>query len=300
MDTHPTALLEVNDLTAEVPGALGERQIGLRRVSLALSPGEILVLAGESGSGKSLLVRLAAGIADPRVKILGGSLRVCGEVFPGRRGNRLSSLRRGPITVAANTAAAPPDPGQTVRQWLRDVRRLARRKTSERDWGDVFFHAGILEPEALLPRALTEISPLERARLAVVRALLLDSCLLISEEVAADLDPLAEDAWHDLLGRLRRESGMAVLLTSGSLRGVERFADRVALFFEGGILESGPPETILTNPQFAYTREFRSCSPRLTTTPHDLPTISRKAVREAEDFVHQSATSLQDAGTVTG
>lgn len=300
MDTNEQPLLEVKDLTVEIPGVLGERQIGLRRVSLALMPGEILALAGEAGSGKSLLARLASGIADPRVKVLAGSLRVCGEEFPGGRRNRFSALRRGPVTVVANAAAAPPDPGRTVRQWLREVRRLARGKGAARDWGDVFFNAGLLEPETLLPRSLVELSALERARLAVVRAILLDSRLLISEEVAADLDPLAEDAWHELLRRVRDEFGIAMLVTAGSLRGVERFADRVAVFFEGGLLESGAPAAILTSPRFAYTREFRACAPRLALTPHDLPTISRSAVREAEDFVHRSATSLQDPEAITG
>jgi len=300
MDTNEQPLLEVKDLTVEIPGVLGERQIGLRRVSLALMPGEIVALAGEAGSGKSLLARLASGIADPRVKVLAGSLRVCGEEFPGGRRNRFSALRRGPVTVVANAAAAPPDPGRTVRQWLREVRRLARGKGAARDWGDVFFNAGLLEPETLLPRSLVGLSALERARLAVVRAILLDSRLLISEEVAADLDPLAEDAWHELLRRVRDEFGIAMLVTAGSLRGVERFADRVAVFFEGGLLESGAPAAILTSPRFAYTREFRACAPRLALTPHDLPTISRSAVREAEDFVHRSATSLHDPETATG
>lgn len=300
MDTDEQTLLEVKDLTVEIPGVLGERQIGLRRVSLSLSPREILVLAGETGSGKSLIARLASGIADPRVKVLAGSLRVCGEEFPRGRRNRFSALRRGPVTVVTNAAAAPPDPGRTVRQWLREVRRLARGREAARDWGDVFFNAGLLEPETLLPRSLVELSALERARLAVVRAILLDSRLLISEEVSADLDPLAEDAWHELLGRVRDEFGIGILVTTGTLRGVGRFANRVAVFFEGGLLESGPPAAILTNPQFAYTGEFRSCAPGLAVTPRELPTISRSAVREAEDFVHRSATSLQDPESATG
>lgn len=300
MDTNETLLLEVKDLTVEIPGVLGERQIGLRRVSIGLPAGKILVLAGEAGSGKSLLARLASGIADPRVKVLAGSLRVCGEEFPGGRRNRIASLRRGPVTVAANTAAAPPDPDRTVRQWLREVRRLAHGRGTAREWGDVFFNAGLLEPESILSRPLAELSPLERARLAVVRAVLLDSRLLVSEEVAADLDPLAAEAWHELLARVRDEFGMSMLVTTGSLRGVERFADRVAVFFEGGILESGPPSEILTNPQFAYTREFRDCSAGPSSTPRDFPTLSRKAVREAEDHVHRAATSLQDPETATG
>ncbi len=87
------------------------------------------------------------------------------------------------------------------------------------------------------------------------------------------------------------------LVSTGSLRGVERFANRVAVFFEGGILEEGTPVDLLTNPRFAYTREFRSCEPGLTDLPRDLPTISREAAREAEVHVHQTSSSLDGAFT---
>lgn len=294
MSTKTEALLEVKDLTVEIPGVLGERQIGLRKVSLALAPGEIVALVGEAGSGKSLLARLAAGIADPRAKVLAGSVEFEGASLTGKKRRALLALRRGPLTVVASEVSTPPDPGRSVRQWLSEVLRLAKGKT--REWEDAFFHAGLLEPEQLLPRRLTDLAPLDRKRLGLARALIVGSRLLVSEEAGADLDPLAEAAWYEWLVRARDESGLAVLATTGSLRGVERFADRVAVFFEGGILESGTPAEIVAAPRFAYTREFRACEPDLADLPRDLPVISRAAVREAEEAVHQAATSLDERG----
>lgn len=295
MSTNDTPLFAARDLTVEIPGALGERGIGLRRITLAVAPGEIVVLAGESGSGKSLLARLAAGTADPRMKILSGAIEFEGGSVLDKKRRRLLELRRGPVTVIAPLASAPPDPDRPVRQWLRECRRLAGK--GGRLWGDCFFSAGLHEPEPLLRQRLGDLSPLTLKRLAVARALIVGSRFLISEDAGGDLDALGEGAFHELLGRVRDEFGIGALVSTGSLRGVERFANRVAVFFEGGILEEGTPVDLLTNPRFAYTREFRACEPGLTDLPRDLPTISREAAREAEAHVHQTSSSLDGAFT---
>lgn len=296
MITNPTPLFATRDLTVEIPGALGERGIGLRRVTLAVEPGEIVVLAGESGSGKALLARLAAGTADPRMKILSGSIEFEGSSVLDKKRRRLRELRRGPITVIPPLVAAPPDPDRPVRQWLRDCRRVSGK--GGRPWDDCFFSAGLHEPEALLRQRLGELSPLALKRLAVARALIVGSRFLIAEEAGSDLDVLGEAAFYELLGRVRDEFGIGALVSTGSLRGVERFSNRVAIFFEGGILEEATPNDLITNPRFAYTREFRACGPCLGDLRRDLPTISREAAREAEASVHQTSSSL--AGPFTG
>ncbi|MDH4410871.1 MAG: ATP-binding cassette domain-containing protein [Verrucomicrobiales bacterium] len=295
MSHDATPLFATSGLTVEIPGALGERGIGLRRISLAVAPGEIVVLAGESGSGKSLLARIAAGTADPRMKVLAGSIEFEGVSVLEKKRRRLLALRRGSITVIAPLATAPPDPDRSVRQWLRDCRRFAGK--GGRLWGDCFFSAGLHEPEPLLRQRLGDLSPLTLKRLAVARALIVGSRFIISEDAGLDLDALGEAAFHELLGRVRDEFGIGALVSMGSLRGVERFANRVAIFFEGGILEEGTPLDLLTNPRFAYTREFRVCEPGLTGLPRDLPTISREAAREAEAHVHQTSSSLDGAFT---
>lgn len=288
MAADAPSLLTVNDLTIEAPGLFGERRIGLRQVSLSFAPGEIAVLAGETDSGKSLLARLATGTADPRTKVLSGLIELEGISLARMKRHRLLGLRRGPVTLVASETLAPTDSDRTVRQWLRSLRRLAKGKG--REWNDCCFSAGLLEPDSLLPRRLAELPPLDRKRLGAVRALLLGSRLLVSEEAGADLDPLAETAWHELLVRLRNEFGIGILVTTTSLRGVERFADHVAIFFEGGILEQGTPAEIVASPRFAYTREFRACDPSLADTPGDLHAISREAIREAEEAVHRPAS----------
>jgi ABC-type glutathione transport system ATPase component len=290
MSDRPTALLEAKALSVEVPGLPGERQIGLRSVALSLARGELLVLAGESESGPPLLARLAGGLADPRTKILSGSLLFEGESILGESRRRGLERRRGPVAYLARDSATPPEPGRTVGQWLADCVGRKARAEARSDWADCFFRAGLLEPETLLPRRLEELPPATRRRLGVVRALLQGAMLLVCEGADEDLDPLSADLFLDLLARLRDEAGLGLLVVMETLRGVERFADRLAVFFDGAILECGPAAEVLASPRFAYTREFRDCSLRLGRAPRELPVIGREAIREAEEAASQAGS----------
>lgn len=288
-NAEPSPLLEATDLSVEIPALPGERALGLRRVSLSLRPGELLVLAGEAGSGPSLFARLVGGFADPRTKALSGSLAFEEEPLLGATRRSHLRRRRGPLALILGDGAAPPEPGRSVAQWLADC--LRRRSGPKRDWADACFSAGLLEPESLLRRPLTELPPLVRRRLDVVRALLRGARLLVSDGAATDLDPLSAELYHELLARVRDEHGLGVLVASDTLRGVARFADRVVVFFEGSVLESGPAAVIAASPAFAYTREFRECSVAPGLRPVDRPAIGREALHEAEAAVHQPVAS---------
>ncbi len=284
MENADAILLEARGLTVEVPGLPGERHIGLRRVDLQLAKGEILVLAGEAASGPSLLARLVAGLADPRTKLLSGDLLLGGESLFGKGRRNELQLRRDRIAFLPGESAAPCEPGRTVGDWLRDC--LRRPKTTPPSFADCCFNAGLLEPERLLERRLEDLSPLTRRRLGVTRALLRGAELLVSEAASADLDPLGADLYHGVLARLRDEQGLGILVATDTLRGTERFADRVGVFFDGGLLECGRTETLLTTPRYRYTSEFRDCSLSASKTPRAFPIIGREALREAEEAVH--------------
>jgi ABC-type glutathione transport system ATPase component len=294
MDSADYPLLEIRGLTVERPAGLGDRRIGLRRVSLALHPGEIVVLAGETGSGRSLLARFIVGAAGPQVNRLGGTIHFEGRDLLRIKRRDFDALRRGPVAMISGDPAGQLNPDRTVRQWLRDFVRMAGRSAvfpGEKDWSEYFYRVGIIEPERILPQTPGDLSPLIVKRLLVMRSLMAGARLLICDEATAGLDRIAATQFLELLCQVREETEMGMLLTTGSLRGVDRYADRLAVFFEGGILESGPPTRLLENPRFAYTREFRACDPRLSDLPGELPSISREAVREAEEAVHEAATS---------
>ena len=300
MESEDTTLLEVKNVTVERPAGLGERRIGLRRVSMTLRSGEIVVLAGETGSGKSLLARLIVGAAGPQVKLIGGTILFEGEDLLRLKNRDLRQVRRGAISMVTGDAIGQLNPERSVRQWLRDCPRLARRSgevASEKAWGDYFYSVGIIEPEPILPMPMGELTPMLVKRLLVMKAIISQSRLLICDEATTGLDRIAEAQFIELLSQVREEFGLSILMTLGSLRGVERFADQVVVFYEGGILESGPARSLLEAPRFNYTREFRACDPRLSDSPRELPTISRESAKEAEEAIHEASSSLDETIT---
>ena len=150
---------------------------------------------------------------------------------------------------------------------------------------------GIVEPESVLPMLTEDLPVMMLRRLLVMAAVISGSRLLICYKVLQGLDRISEAQLIELLSQVRESQWMGILLTTGSLRGVGRFADRVAVMFDGGVLESGETGAVLDNPRYSYTREFHACDPRITQSLSVLPTISREAVRQAERAVHESDQS---------
>ncbi len=301
MEESPKALLEIERLTVEHSRGMGERAIGLRGVSFDVREGEILVLAGESGSGKSLLGLQLVGLSGPGVKVLEGEIRYDGTDLLKVKPRERRRLRRSEISIIRRATHDQFNPDRPVRKWLREVVKMAgrtRELSDEKTWSDYFYRVGIVEPERILPLRMGELPSLTVQRLMLLRALLGKARLLICDEATADLDRIAEAQFIEMVSQVRSEDNLAVLMTTGSLRGVDQFADRVAILYDGGLLEIGPVQEIFETPSFTYTREFLVCLPRITHRPRVLPAISREAAREAEEAIHRQASPIDLAASV--
>ncbi|MEM9284180.1 MAG: hypothetical protein AAGA96_20370, partial [Verrucomicrobiota bacterium] len=183
------------------------------------------------------------------------------------------------------------NPDRTVGEMLREVVRVASisgEDPIDKDWSDYFYRVGIVEPERLLPKVLGELPDLTLRRLGLMRALMTHSKMIVLDHVVCALDRIAAEQFYELIRQLRDETGMAVLLFTGTLQGVEKFADRAAVLFDGGMLEIGDSESVIERPTFSYSRELLACSPRLTRGAGQLPLISREAIEEAEAQVHRA------------
>ncbi|MEC5127541.1 ATP-binding cassette domain-containing protein [Verrucomicrobiales bacterium BCK34] len=290
MDERKKPILSVNNVTVERPRGLGERDLGLRNVSLELHEREILVCAGESGSGKSLLAQLISGVISPSDKVISGSIEFESEDILRLNRRRNLHLRRSRIGVLVKDAHSQLNPNQKVRQWLRESSRLTRSK-GEGDWSDYFYAVGIVEPERILEMFPADLSSLMLKRLILMKTLMSGAGLLVCDEATAGLDRIAEAQFFELIASLRDDYGLSVVLAMKGLRGIKGVADRVAIFYEGGILECGPSSQILERPKYQYSKEFRACSPRITHLPGALPMISREAIAEAEKVVHENSTA---------
>ncbi|MDF1825528.1 MAG: ATP-binding cassette domain-containing protein [Verrucomicrobiales bacterium] len=290
-ETENHALIEIHDFSVEKSGGFDDRNLRLRRISLTINAGEIWVFGGEAGSGKSMLCEYIAGVARRRTKVTGGQVLIDGRTSKGK-----PYLQRSPlVSFIGREPEAAFNPHHSVEHSLREFSRLigrSGRRGKELDWNEEFYAVGIIEPERILPRVISDLPLMMLQRLSLMRALMAQSRVIVCDEATCNLDRIAEGQFVDLISQIREERGVTFVLSMGSLRNAERFADHLAMFFEGGILESGPAALLISKPDFSYTREFLATSPKLSHSPHELPVISREAIIEAEEKVHGSSTFI--------
>jgi ABC-type glutathione transport system ATPase component len=234
----------------------GVRLRAVDGVSLRIAPGEALGLVGESGSGKSTLARAAVGLAVPT----SGSIRVFGQdpLLPEGRRERARLVQ-----MVFQDAAGSLNPRLTVAQILAEplvVHGLCppgeRRGHALRLLTEVGLDA------AHLDRYPHQLSGGQRQRVAIARALAVDPRLLVCDEPVSALDMTVQAQVLDLLGRIRRERGLALLFIGHDLEAVGAIAERIAVMKDGRIVETGAAEHVLQRPLTAYAQALVAAMPR--------------------------------------
>ncbi|QQD56374.1 ABC transporter ATP-binding protein [Pseudomonas fluorescens BBc6R8] len=246
------ALLEISGLNVAY-----DRQV-LFDVSLQLLPGECLALVGESGSGKTSLARAVAGLGENAE----GELRYAGQPLPLQARQREAGLRHQIQYIFQNPYRAL-NPRQTVYQTLSAplehffaVKGSAARERVEAVLKRVSLPASVGE---LYPHSL---SGGERQRVAIARALLCEPKLLICDEITSALDVSVQASILDLLRQLQRD-GLTLLFVTHDLGVVRAIADRVLVLKVGRVVEQGAVDSVLDQPQSAYTQTLLEHSPSL-------------------------------------
>ena len=236
-DRAPRHVLEVERLTYRYPGA---RRDALDRVTVAIDPGELVVLAGRSGSGKSTLLRAACGLVP---HFHGGEVAGRVEVAG------LDTSEHGPGELARTVGLVAQDPeSQIVSTTVRAEIALPlelRGETPARRARAVEEVALALAIPDLLDRATDTLSGGELQRVALAAALVARPALVLLDEPTSQLDPVAGDELIWLLRRLNEEWGTAVILCEHRLERCLAAADRTIAMREGAIAFDGPPEGFL-------------------------------------------------------
>jgi polar amino acid transport system ATP-binding protein len=222
----------------------GTRDI-LNGVSFDVFPGEIVALMGLSGSGKTTILRVIAGLE----RGFGGAV-TAGSAKAEPAAPKRDSAKAGMVfqfhflfehlTVLDNVCLAP------VRVAHMD-RRAAEARARE-----LLEQLGIGHRLTALPR---ELSGGEAQRAAIARALAMDPPLLLMDEPTASLDPARRTSLGTTLGQLAA-TGRAMLVTSHDADFVHDHATRVVILAGGEVVESGDPKIVLTQPQHQATREL--------------------------------------------
>ena len=235
-----------------------ERTVGLDDVDLSVRAGSAVGIIGESGSGKSTLVRLLLGLDVPTA----GTVEVEGRRIDARGSARsLRGLRRATGIVFQDPYASL-DPRMSVGRivgeplWALGIEGDRRARVRE-----ALEQVG-LEPD-MADRFPHEFSGGQRQRIALARAIVHRPRILVGDEPLSALDVTVRAQILRLLARLRAEEDLTLVLVSHDIGVVQHVCDEVVVMKDGRVVEQGPTEKVLLQPQAAYTRRLLASIPTL-------------------------------------
>ena len=261
-------LLHIRDLKIEFRRHDAEPTQAVKGIDLTLQPGESLALVGESGSGKSATaLALARLLPEPPATIRAAEMRLAGHDVLTLKPAELRQIRGKEIAYIFQEPTTSLNPVLTIRTQIGEALALHRPDVAKADrdaeivrWLD---KVGIVQPEKRLRAYPHELSGGMQQRVMIAMALCCRPKLLIADEPTTALDVTIQKQIMDLLADLRKELGMSIILITHNLGIIRSVADRVAVMFRGQIVETGPVDEILRNPQHAYTKALLNCVPRM-------------------------------------
>ncbi|MBG7704779.1 ABC transporter ATP-binding protein [Streptomyces sp. MC1] len=238
----------------------------VRGVSLRVRPGETLALVGESGSGKSTVALAAMGLLAGNARVTGRAV-IAGTDIVGTGEAELARLRGRTVSMVFQEPATALDPltriGKQIAEVIRNHRDVSARDAAAQAV-DLLRRVGIPDPDKRASAYPFQLSGGQRQRVVIAMAIANDPALLIADEPTTALDVTVQAEILGLLRELAAESGTGVLLVTHNMGVVADFADRVAVMYQGRIVETGPVEDVLLHPSHDYTRRLLAAVPRLT------------------------------------
>ena len=258
-------LLAVEGLSVAY-GADGVRRPVLREISLAIDRGEVLGIVGESGSGKSTLLFAIMSYLAPNAVVEAGKIRFEGLDLLRADHRALGDVRGRRIAMVYQDPAQALNPAMRIGDQIAEVRRFhfgeadatARRRASA-----LLSAVGIDAPDRIAAGYSHQLSGGQQQRAMIAMALAGEPALLLMDEPTTALDVLVQARLLKLIRGIKDQSGVSVLFVSHDLGAVAVIADRIGVLYAGDLMEIGPAEAVLQQPQNPYTRGLRAAVPRI-------------------------------------
>jgi peptide/nickel transport system ATP-binding protein len=256
-------LLKIENISATYGRRLFRRaresEMVLHDIGLSVMPGETVALVGESGSGKSTLVRVISGLH----KAAAGTITLAGlQLQPTAQGRRKADLRKIQIVLQSPEQALNPqlNVGGAIGQVLRFYFGLSVAEIKTRT-AELLEMVGL--PPSFAAKLPGELSGGQRQRVAIARAFAAKPDIILCDEFLSALDTLVAARILELMAKLKRDHNVAYVFVSHDLATVAVIADRIAIMYQGRIVEIGRTVDVFAPPQHPYTRLLVSSVPQL-------------------------------------
>ncbi len=223
--------------------------VAVENVSLSVESGELFVLMGLSGSGKSTFLRCLNGIVNPT----SGAVTIAGITLNARERGQLIGLRRQYLTMVFQQFGLLPH--RTVRDNAGFGLEIQGKSSKEREPAvmDALDRVGLKAWANSYPH---ELSGGMQQRVGLARALATGAPVLLMDEPFSALDPLIRREMQDELLRLQRELGRSIVFVTHDLNEAMKLGDRIGIMREGALVQVGTSEEILSNPADQYVAQF--------------------------------------------
>jgi len=257
-------LLELRDLV--VAYGAGEAAVtAVNGISLAVRPGEIVGLAGESGCGKSTVANAILQVLRPPGRIVGGQVVFEGRELVGLRPAELRRFRWRNVSLVFQSAMNSLNPVTRIGDQFVDMfhahARVSKREALGRT-AELLDVVGI--DRARVNAYPHELSGGMRQRVVIALALALNPELLVLDEPTTALDVIVQREILQQIVELQRQLGFAVLFITHDLSLLVEFSDRIAIMYSGDIVEEAEAAALFASPAHPYTAGLMSSFPPLT------------------------------------
>jgi peptide/nickel transport system ATP-binding protein len=259
MEPGEKTLLEVRDLRIGIKGRLA-----VDGISFSVSGGEVLGIVGESGCGKSLTALSIPGLLPETACLAGGSIRYRDRELTTLQERELRKIRGAEISMIFQEPRFSLNPLLRIGKQITEALELHGEKdrTLMRDKAlSLTQSLGLPEPEKLLSLYPHQLSGGMCQRVMIAIAMICGPRLLIADEPTTALDASTQAQILELLRRINRETGTAILFISHDLSVIQAICRRVLVMYSGKLVEWGPAADVFTRPAHEYTKGLLGAIP---------------------------------------
>ena len=257
-------LLEIVGLDVSFPSQHGTTY-AVRDVSINLKPGEVLGVVGESGAGKSTLGNAVINLLEPPGKITNGKVLFQGENISGLDDKEMRDIRGQKIGMIFQDPLTSLNPLMTIGAQLLETitktTKLAGNAAFEKAI-ELLEAVGIEQPAGRFRAYPHEFSGGMRQRVVIALALAGDPDLIIADEPTTALDVSIQEQILELIRVLCRKRKLGVIIITHDIGVIANIADRVAVMYDGSVVETGEVRQILMAPKHEYTKSLIAAVPR--------------------------------------